>query len=351
MGDAPVNWYSLDAGDNRHPVISVNFYRLLDGRMEQLAKSWVKHGFWAVNASDCAGIPEVTRPCESHTGSNQLRPGCSDLYGETLNSNPAYLGPRSKINPATGAFDAATARDLTGYPKPCTTTTNCPDQAEQVMLVEEADLRQPTARYFVEAHYIAADDAAAGNSRNNMTYKEFKPVLQFGRWSLNPVRPEVRRQPAIVVWRDEGAQLAEIETPEDGAVKTYIIVGSKVNPAPGGKFRYEYAIYNSNSELAIQSFSVPATGVDAATVGFKAPNSNAEIWSNDQWQNKIEGGKVTWSTKTFAENQNANAIRWGSTYNFWFLSDRPPTNTSATIARFKPSALPAATAIVQAPGN
>ena len=36
---------------------------------------------------------------------------------------------------------------------------------------------------------------------------------------------------------------------------------------------------------------------------------------------------MTWSTETFATNQNANAIRWGTLYNFRFDADRPPQVT------------------------
>lgn len=345
-GDANLNWRALP--DNRHPAITINLYRLSDGRMEQLARSWIKHGFFATNENQCAGIPELAnRVCQPGTGGSQLRSGCSDYYSEDLNSDPTLLGPRSKVtNAATADFNGATAQDLTGYP---------PSQpAERILLVEEAELRQPTARYFVEGHYITADDALAGNARNNVTYREVKPVLRSGGWVLKNDKDNVRMQPAIAAWKEAGAQLAEIETTENGA-KTYLIVGSKVSAAAGGKFRYDYAVYNMNSELAVQSFSLPATGVDAASVGFKAASSNGEIWSNEPWQAKVENGKVTWSTKSYDQDKNANAIRWGASYNFWFIADGAPSNAVGTVTRFKPSAEgnspTASTAIVAPRGN
>ena len=328
IGDAALNWHALP--DAKHPAITVNLYRLMDGRMEQLAKSWIKHGFFATNRAECAGIPEMmNRVCQPGTGGTQLRPGCSDYYGEDLNADPSLLGPRSKItNAATAEFNGATAQDLTGYP------TSQP--AERILLVEESDLRQSTARYFIEGHYITSDDATAGNARNNVTYREVKPLLRSGAWVLRNENDNVRMQPAIIAWKDAGAQLAEIETTESGA-KTYLIVGSKASSAPGGKVRYDYVVYNMNSDLAVQSFSIPASGVDAASVGFKAVASNGEIWSNDPWQPKVEAGKVTWSTKTYDQDKNANAIRWGATYNFWFVADGAPGKALGTIGRFKPS--------------
>jgi hypothetical protein len=50
------------------------------------------------------------------------------------------------------------------------------------------------------------------------------------------------------------------------------------------------------------------------------------------------GGAVTWGSETFAQNPNANAIRWGTMYNVRFDSDRPPQTTNATIGFFKTGA-------------
>ena len=44
---------------------------------------------------------------------------------------------------------------------------------------------------------------------------------------------------------------------------------------------------------------------------------------------------ITWNTETFAQNQNANAIRWGTLYNFRFDADQPPQTANATVGFFK----------------
>ena len=41
------------------------------------------------------------------------------------------------------------------------------------------------------------------------------------------------------------------------------------------------------------------------------------------------------SSETFAQNQNANALRWGTLYNFRFDSNRAPQAANATISFFK----------------
>jgi hypothetical protein len=52
----------------------------------------------------------------------------------------------------------------------------------------------------------------------------------------------------------------------------------------------------------------------------------------------VAGGSLTWSCETIAQNANANAIRWGTLYNFRFDSNRPPQDTSAVIGFFKTGA-------------
>ena len=55
-------------------------------------------------------------------------------------------------------------------------------------------------------------------------------------------------------------------------------------------------------------------------------------------------------TKTFQQSENANAIRWGTTYNFWFDAEGAPGTADAALARFKPGPGPASFALnVQAP--
>jgi hypothetical protein len=111
-------------------------------------------------------------------------------------------------------------------------------------------------------------------------------------------------------------------------------------------WHYEYAIYNQNLDRGIQSFSVPmGAGVSMSNVGFHAPPQhpgwsadgtvgNAGYSSTPWTQTNLEGG-VQWGAESFAQNPNANAIRWGTMYNIRFDSNRPPTTVNATIGFFK----------------
>ena len=104
-----------------------------------------------------------------------------------------------------------------------------------------------------------------------------------------------------------------------------------------------------NLDRAIQSFSVPLGGlITVSNLGFHAPPNHPGFpndgtqgnagFSNAAWTSNQTASALTWSSETFAQNQNANAIRWGTLYNFRFDSNRPPAPTNATIGFFKTGA-------------
>ncbi len=117
------------------------------------------------------------------------------------------------------------------------------------------------------------------------------------------------------------------------------------NPTKG-VWHYEYAVYNQNLDRAIQSFSVPLLpGVNISNIEFHAPTQHPG-WANDSTQNNLgysstpwnviqDASSIAWNSETFAHNQNANAIRWGTLYNFRFDADQPPQQTNATVGFFK----------------
>jgi hypothetical protein len=338
-GDAALDWFRVP--DSRHPVISLNLYRILDGRMQQLAASWVKHGYFATNKNQCVGITGIQKKCDALFGGQRLLPGCSDLYGADINDDPANLGPRSKIDPSTGKFDGPTAKDTTGYPD------NNDKEINRIMSVFEEDLLRTDAKYFLEAHYITADDAAAGNSRNNVTYREVIPQILGGTWSLKNASPETRGEPAISEWKNDGAELSEIQTEEASGTKGYLFVGSKVTPLSSGRYRYDYVIYNMNSDTGVQSISIPAQ--NPAEIGFSDAAPKTEIWSTKPWKQNVGNGQITWATDSWSDDKNANAVRWGTAYNFWFTAGTAPQRATATLTRFKPSAASTLTTAVLVP--
>jgi hypothetical protein len=65
----------------------------------------------------------------------------------------------------------------------------------------------------------------------------------------------------------------------------------------------------------------------------------------------VGGGAVSWSTETETINPNANAIRWGTTYNFRFDADAAPSVVNATIGLWKTGSPSSIATSVEGPGG
>ena len=164
----------------------------------------------------------------------------------------------------------------------------------------------------------------------------------------------VRTQAAINAWT--GATLNTFE-PDPGNDGIGIVAYKVTNPS-AGVWHYEYAVYNQNLDRAIQSFSVPlGCGVTVSNLGFHAPPQHPGVaadgtagntgYSSAAWTPSQTFNALAWNSETFAQNQNANAIRWGTLYNFRFDSNKPPQAANATLGFFKTGA--PITVAIQAP--
>src|SRR5215472_15247562 len=58
-------------------------------------------------------------------------------------------------------------------------------------------------------------------------------------------------------------------------------------------------------------------------------------YSSTPWAVTQASDSISWASETFAQNQNANAVRFGTLYNFRFDSDQAPHTTTATVGFFK----------------
>ena len=165
--------------------------------------------------------------------------------------------------------------------------------------------------------------------------------------------------PGIFAWRDYGngvggapdtsVDIQTIDVPNEGR----FFGGSKAIDNGDGTWRYEYAVYNLNSDRSGGSFSVPVpAGAMITGVGFSDVDYHSgEPYDNTDWSSSVGGGAVTWSSpQTFAQNQNSNALRWGTMYNFWFTSNAAPATVNATLGLFKPHTPNAVSFPVTGPG-
>ena len=337
-GDIELDYFAMP--NTNHPVMAQNLYRMSGGatndeRFEQIGQSWLAHGFFALQSNAC------NFGCTPAPNGTHLGVGCSNPDSGSINAGPTNLGSRAWVNPFTGAFPS-NSNGHTGH-----THTGTSHR----ILVEGSDLNttlNPDATYYAEAQFVTFHEeswcqAHPGecNMNNNVSYRRYA-VSGTTTFTFAAVGDAVRMSPAINAW--PGATINPIE-PEPG-IDGRAFIGYKVtNPVPG-LWRYEYAIYNQNLDRGVQSFSVPlGCGTSVSNLGFHAPLNHPGFpndgtlgdagYSNAPWAVSQSPSALSWSSETFAQNQNANALRWGTLYNFRFDSNRPPVAAIATIIFFK----------------
>ncbi|MGH9967074.1 MAG: PQQ-dependent sugar dehydrogenase [Pyrinomonadaceae bacterium] len=340
-GAEPLHWFALP--NNDHPVIPQNLYRMSGGatndeRFEQVGQSWLKHAFTALQQNACGF------GCQSSGTGTLLGAGCSDPYSASLNGSQGSLGSRAWVNPFTGAFPGSS-------PSPNSHTGHSHTGVSHRVVVETSDLNtslNPGATYFAEAQYVTPHEYAwcqsnpgQCNMNNNASYRRFS-VSGTTSFTFAAVGSTVRTKAAVGAWT--GATINPLE-PAPGVDGIAFVSYKVTNPSPG-VWHYEYAVYNQNLDRAIQSFSVPlAPGITISNVGFHAPPQPAAFandgtvgsagYSSTPWTPTQTSDSLTWNSETFAQNPNANAIRWGTLYNFRFDSDQPPQTTNGTIGFFE----------------
>lgn len=328
IGTAPVAWNG-SAGTS--PVIRQNLFRysVVDGagRFEQVGMSWLKHGFFAVQQTFCC-------QCLAEPGTAWLGAGCSDTYVAGINAAQAYLTPNWEVNAHTGEF-----------PHPASDPPWSGSVARRLR-IELADLA-PTGgpgspRYIAEGLYVARDDASAGNQNNNASWRELSVTggpSDFD-FDLLPSSPTHRAQAAIRAWRkiDPEVRYVEVQVPGDGLV----IVCWRVTELAGGTWRYEYALYNMNSDRNVGVFSLevpddaPVSNVGFHDVGYHSGDGPGDVdFDGADWPSTRAGGAMSWACATQAQDPSANALRWGTLYNFRFDSPRPPSSATAILGLWK----------------
>ena len=92
-----------------------------------------------------------------------------------------------------------------------------------------------------------------------------------------------------------------------------------------------------NSDRSIRKVIIPTGSAIVSALGFHDVNySEGEIYDGTDWPGNVGTGIVSWNTDTFATNQVANAIRWGTMYNFRFTASAAPEVGQIELGIFKP---------------
>lgn len=326
---------SIDAGWNSssadHPAFSMGLYRVVTiggaSRVEQIGMSWTHHATsGALNSNFCCS------GCGSGAVTMFLAPNCSTTSSASFIGTQQSLGPRYQVHASDGAFS---------FPFNAAATQ---DGTSRRLRARVGDLlgSAPSTRYFLEMQLVSADDAADANIENNATTREVQFSGSQGERNMAMGAGSTTHvgRAAIFEWQaiHPSVVVRTVEVPGDGVV----FVAANVVDIGGGQWRYDYAIQNLNSDRGVRAFSIPLDGCTAVEqMGFH----DVEYHSGDgignvnfdgtDWIATAGGGSVSWSTSTFAENQGANAIRWGTLYSFSFVANAAadPAST-ATLGLF-----------------
>ena len=334
MGSSEVSWF---ATSNQHPVQATQLYRLKAGRFEQIGLAWGWHEYFALAFDDCS-LGCITP--DPYTGLT-LGVGCSNPEGASTTGKQAKLGPRGHVNAFTGYFPYPFT--LVPYPPPGTVEVHI-GRRLQVHNTDLDPIANPGASYFLEIQYIAADDASAGNGNNNVSYRPVTVSTLSGAYNLVLTGTTVRQTPAIHAWKtaDSSVQETVIQVPGEGR----FILAAKTTALGGGVWHYEYALYNMNSDRSGRSLFVPIpASTTVSSIGFhdvdyhsgdSDPHAPGTIRGTD-WPTTRTSDGLTWETDAWDPlDRQANALRWGTVYNFRFDANQSPATGVLVLGLYKP---------------
>ncbi len=352
VGDQEAIWIDAGTQPNRHPVIGTQLYRLktVNGskRFEQVGMSWLKHGFCAADAPSCVSINPngIAAPNYVANGScDWLGLFATDTYSDGLNASQPGCGPRSEIQPWTGA-----------YPFPYQLGSGASGNAiYKRMQVNRNDLdpaQNAGASYWCEVVYICTDEPEANRYNNYSVRAANVGALAGGQHNMSFAGATIPLKSAVQHWAtvEPGVTVRSVDVPGDGR----LLLGYKATQLPSGQYHYEYALFNMNSDRGAQAFSVPLpAGAALSNVGFKDVDYHSgEPYSGTDWASTVTpGSNISWSTQTHAQNANANALRWSTTYNYRFDTLAAPVQGTITVTLFKPGTPTTVTFLADVPGT
>lgn len=320
VGDAPFTYH---ANTPDHPVFTTSLYRIHEGRFEQIGMSFVSHTFFPLQSNACGlgcmpGAPGM------------LGAGCSDTIGVGLAGNQSEMGPRIEIDPWSGDF-----------PYPFSTFNQSGDAVYKRLKARIEDLSHTDALYFVERQYLSNEEAPDARD-NNTSYRR----VQFTPATNTPqlLNGTITGMPVISAWQENGQgpgmpDASIIISSSHLAGDGQVMVGSRATSLGDHVWRYDYAVQNINAARGINTLRIP--------IGFNRSVSDPyfhDVEYIDEVDNQIDGtdwgfsvvsGFASWQVGANAnDNLFANAIRWGTTYSFSFVSNQPPVEKQAELGIF-----------------
>jgi len=284
-----------------------------------------QHPVFAENLSQILCEPDCMPTNGQHLGVN-----CSTTNSASATGVQSNRGPKSEVDASAGSYEFPfTGQGMTG------------NHIYKRLQVHNEDLEpglNPDALYFLEGQNVTEDDASAGMLHNNASWRQV--LVAPATLNLQVTGSTERGQPAIHAWAafDTEVTIETVDVPDEGR----FFVASKATQLGGGIWHYEYAIHNLNSHRSAMSVEVPIPqGAVVSGIGFHDVDYHSgEPFDGTDWSATVDTASnpnaVKWTTQSFAENPNANALRWGTLYNFRFDADVPPSSDEFVIGLFRP---------------
>ena len=160
-------------------------------------------------------------------------------------------------------------------------------------------------------------------------------------WQLDPpasVGPEIAK---LYEEKNVGAQLFQhyctaCHGPRGKGDGIYYSDGLAAKPTDlgNGLWAYDSALYNMNSHRGVEAFRMCiASGTQISNVGFHDVDYHSgEGIDGTDWPYDAQNDSITWATTSYDVDPNANALRWGTLYNFRFQADQAPDASPRPIA-------------------
>jgi hypothetical protein len=252
---ADVPWYTKFSGifapynNDQHPFLIWNLYRFdADGRIEQIARSGLKHAFATANTA-CI---DTTCNFNGHI----LGRGCSDLYNEQSNECATFLGPRTDLIPAEGRWGRCGSihdPDCDGTQSPPTGGGFCapPNTSPagdgysfRLRALESAidPAANPGSRWLIDAWYVVRDDQDIFNTMGSREVFP-TPVATALRWNMGTPGAFVAGA-VIDRWREGAAPGDESRRSDVAGAEGRLGVAARAHRLLDGRWQYDYAIMN-----------------------------------------------------------------------------------------------------------
>jgi len=324
----------------QHPVMAENIYchSLVNGvsRFEQLGMGWCFH----------AGIPlNMGGYCTCQGGSNStIGPGCSDPHSATLMGTASMLGPRWEVNASSGAAAHPHATPVGPHGGRVTVLLSDVDPAANI-----------DASFFGEVLVVHVDEDAA-NTWNNATWRPVSVAYLNSSATFALAGASHPGEAALLAWKTlvPGVVEAVVDVPDDGR----FLLAARALRIGGNQWNYEYAVFNLNSHRAARAFSLECP--DAIQIGEHGFH-DVDYHSGDgpggvsiagtDWVFDGSADAARWETDAFEMNPTANALRWGTLYNFRVSCNAVPLMGTAALELFRPGGPAAIDIVITVPGG